>query len=785
MGSGDALDAYRGKRDFGATTEPRGEARPGGSGPPRFVIQEHHATRLHWDLRLEHDGVLVSWALPRGLPWSPGDNRVAAHTEDHPLDYLTFAGEIPAGEYGAGTMTVWDTGTFEVLLWTEKKVEVRLDGERIQGAYALFPINVEDRTWMIHRVDRPQDPVRRELPPSIPPMLATAGSLPEGSDWQYEVKWDGVRALAYSAPGRLRLAGRSGADITPQYPELGRGARALSMHDAILDGEIVALNSSGRPSFAELQSRIHLTREAAVRRQAAENPVTYMIFDLLWLDGHDLTALGVDERRAALEALNLDGDRWRVPPILPGTAKEVLRITAEHGLEGVVAKRRDAPYEPGRRSRAWVKARHRETLEVVVGGWIAGEGRRVDHPGSLLIGVPDAVGTGWQYIGRVGTALPSTQTAALAKRLSLLASDDDPFTSGPARPREAHFCRPRVRCEVAYAERTAAGALRHPVLLRVLEHEDAGLIIGPVRRSGRRTSATVTVDEHTLDFSNPDKILYPAAGTTKREVLAYLVAAAPVLVRHLAGRPLTVRRWPDGVDDDGFFAKAVPPGTPDWVARAPGGPSTGGELAMLVEGAATLAWLANLAALELHVPLALAAEPGRADAVVFDLDPGEPAGLTECGTVAVLIEGMLAGLGLRSVVKTSGSKGLQVYVPLGGDGASFDETKAFSRAVAQTLSAAEPDLVVAQQAKAKRAGRVLVDWMQNDAAKTTVAVYSLRARERPTISTPVEWEEVAALVAGGNPAALVFGPEQVLRRITERGDLFAPLLSLVQTLPKG
>ena len=309
------------------------------------MIHEHSARRLHWDLRLERDGVLASWALPRGLPLEPKVNHIAPHTEDHPIEYLDFEGEIPAGSYGAGTMRIWDHGTYDCLKWEPRKVEVALHGTRVDARYALFAIGPagDSKDWMIHRMDPPADAGREPMPERIVPMLARAGSLPaDDGAWAYEVKWDGVRAIAYSEPGRLRFESRNLNDITASYPELTRLNRALSSHSAVLDGEIVAFDADGRPSFGALQPRMHVTAPARARRLAEANPVTYVVFDLLWLDGHSLMGRPYAERRVALEALELRGERWMTPPALVGAGREVLAASAAQRFEGVIAKRREA-----------------------------------------------------------------------------------------------------------------------------------------------------------------------------------------------------------------------------------------------------------------------------------------------------------------------------------------------------------------------------------------------------------------------------------------------------------
>jgi len=305
----DPLSSYRAKRDFSHTPEPAGAGAVAGE-QPRFVIHEHSARRLHWDLRLERDGVLVSWALPKGMPLEPKVNHIAPHTEDHPLEYLDFEADIPAGSYGAGTMRIWDRGTYDCLKWEPRKIEVALHGERLDARYALFAIGEDGRDWMIHRMDPAADGEREPMPDRVAPMLAQAGKLPRADGgWAYEIKWDGIRAIAFSEPGKLRLQSRNLHDITASYPELARLGRALGSHRAILDGEIVALDPDGRPSFGTLAQRMGVSTPARAKRLAASAPVTYVIFDLLWLDGHSLMDLRYEERRGRLTALAVGGER--------------------------------------------------------------------------------------------------------------------------------------------------------------------------------------------------------------------------------------------------------------------------------------------------------------------------------------------------------------------------------------------------------------------------------------------------------------------------------------------
>jgi bifunctional non-homologous end joining protein LigD len=767
------LETYRSKRSAQKTPEPMGEqtAREDGR---RFVIQEHHATRLHWDLRLEHDGVLVSFAIPNGLPEAPKDNRLAVHTEDHPLEYLEFEGEIPKGQYGAGTMRVWDRGTYDVLKWEARKLEVLLHGERVQGRYALFPIDKDEdpKNWMIHRMDPPADEAAEPMPEKIVPMMARTGTLPRDDEhWAFEVKWDGVRAICHSEPGRMRLHSRNLLDITPRYPEVGRLNRALSHHRAVLDGEIVALDAEGKPSFGALQRRMHVGSESTVRRLAKEAPVTYVIFDLLWLDGHSLMDLPYSERRARLAELELgDGGRWRVPDYVVGHGEQLLAATAQQGLEGVIAKRLDSPYEPGRRTPCWLKIKNVDRQEVVVGGWVPGDGKRRDRIGALLVGVRDDDGA-LRHVGRVGTGFTEAELDRLAEKLRPLEREDSPFApGGPKIPRGAVFADPELVAEVEFREWTDGGQLRAPSYKGLRDDKPAELVVRE-----EANAVVAEVDGRQVKLSNLDKVLYPEVGFKKRDVIDYYARIAPVLLAHLEGRALTLKRYPNGVDAQFFYEKNAPSHRPEWVTTA----RVGSIDYVVVDHEATLVWLANLADLELHTSLAVAEDPERPTLVAFDLDPGPPATVVECCRVAELLRGMFEGLGLECFAKTSGSKGMQVYLPLNSE-ATFAQTKAFSKAVAELLAREEPGLVVARQTKSARTGKVLVDWGQNDVNKTTINVYSLRARARPTVSTAVTWDEVRAAKA---PEDLTFEAADVLRRVDEHGDLFAPVLTLVQRLP--
>jgi bifunctional non-homologous end joining protein LigD len=633
------LEEYRRKRDPRRTPEPVPEVDPPPAPGPgdRFVIQEHHARRLHWDVRLERDGVLASWAVPKGLPTEPGSVRLAVHTEDHPLEYLHFSGEIPAGEYGGGTMTIWDSGTYETDKWTDREVAVVLHGRRARGRYVFLRTDRDERDgWLLRRSD--PAPERDPLPRDTLPMLPTAGALPRGAGWWLQIAFAGPHVIVRVEGGRAALTDEDGTDLSATLPQLRGLGASLGATQVLLDGQLDATPGE----HANL-----------------------WLGDLLHLDGRDCVDLPFTDRRALLVELNPAGRHWRVVPAYPDAGREVLAAAAEQGLPAVLAKRGTSPYRPGRRSRDWV--------EVATG--------------------------------------PAPQ---------------------PPQTRAA-----------------------------------------PDPRVGRAR------------LTNPRKVLYPLTGTTKADVLAHYLAVAEVMLPHLRDRPLTLVRWPDGVERESFFEKDVSRHAPEWLRTArvgtPGGRSESADFP-LVDDVEGLAWAANLAALELHVPQWRVGPRGARhppDRLVFDLDPGEGTTVVDCARVAGRIADLLADDGLVAYPSTSGGKGMQLYLAVTVQRA--ERTAEFARAVAEQLAHDDPLRVTAVMAKARRRGKVFVDWSQNNPAKTTIAGYSLRGRARPTVATPVTWDEVRAC---RRPEDLVFTAADLPARLAEHGDLLAPLLAEPQALPR-
>jgi bifunctional non-homologous end joining protein LigD len=441
----DRLTKYRSMRDASKTPEPVPIANPAAGNNNTFVIQEHHARRLHYDFRLERDGVLVSWAVPKNLPDTPAVNHLAVHTEDHPLEYGTFEGSIPKGEYGAGKVIIWDSGTYEAEKFLDDEVIVNLHGSRISGRYAL--IQTKGDQWLAHRM-KDQNVFEFD---TLAPMLTTEGSVEQlkGGQWAFEGKWDGYRLLVDADHGALCLRSRRGRDVTKEFPQLQVVAADLADHHVVLDGEVVALDEAGIPSFSQMQNRVRATR------------IEFWAFDLLYLDGRSLLRASYRDRRRLLETLAVNGNLI-VPDALPGDGTEALARSAKMGWEGVIAKKRDSTYQPGRRSASWIKDKHWQTQEVVIGGWRAGEGGRTSGIGSLLMGIP--ADGGLQYVGRVGTGFTERALTDLKETLAPLQTKDSPFDQRlPTRDAKGvTFLRPELVGEVRYSEWTSDGRLRQP-----------------------------------------------------------------------------------------------------------------------------------------------------------------------------------------------------------------------------------------------------------------------------------------------------------------------------------
>jgi bifunctional non-homologous end joining protein LigD len=733
------------------------------------VIQRHDARRLHYDFRLERDGVLASWAVPKGVPLNRGERRLAVHVEDHPLEYGDFEGTIPAGEYGAGTVEIWDRGTYELL--EEKKnggLTVRLDGERLDGVWTLVPAALDrnPKNWLLLRKDGA--PNERGATSYAAMKAMSTDTLPKGEGWIYEPKWDGFRALVTLDGGDARLTSRNGNDLTERYKVVARAAeRGFRTADGVFDGEICALDDQGRSRFSLLQ-------------QGKGTPAL-VVFDVLEIEGEPLVDLPLSERRKRLEKLvdQRVGGLVLSPQFDDGEA--LLRAAKEQGLEGVVAKRLDSPYFMGRRGPEWRKVKVRGRQEVVIAGFTKGQGRRSGGFGALVVGVHEAGGLRWA--GNVGTGFSDAEIRRLLGLLKPLQRPDSPFTQTPKMPRvkksDVVWVEPRLVAEVEFAEWTSEGRLRAPAYLGVREDKPAD----DVRREDVDLPPVITKGKRQLRLSNLDKVFWPDEGVRKGDLLAYYRDVAEVLVPHLRDRPFTMKRYPDGWQGNHFFQKQAPSHMPEWIPRVPFPASTReGEKKIieyaLVNDELALLWMVNMACIDMHVWSSRQDKSEHPDWVMFDLDPAEGARFEDVITVANLVRETLELLDLEAFPKTSGSRGIHILMPIARRH-THAEAREFASIIAGALARAHPGLVTTEWAKTKRKG-VLVDANQNGPGKTNASVYSVRPRAGAPVSTPLRWEEIHP---GLDLTTFTMGT--VLDRVARDGDLFAGVLEGKQSLTKA
>jgi bifunctional non-homologous end joining protein LigD len=769
------LAEYERKRDQAQTPEPFTGKKRGRE--PIFVVQRHDARRLHYDFRLERDGALASWAVPKGVPLEPGQRALAVHVEDHPLDYADFEGEIPKGQYGAGTVEIWDRGTYELV--EEKKdggLTVRLHGKRLDGTWTLVPAKLDGdpKNWLILRKREAEGAAPAKTQGRYQPMLATlvsADELPTGKDWVFEVKWDGYRALAYLRGGEATLVSRNGNDLTERFRGIANAIpRTLKTPDCVLDGEVCALDEQGRPSFSAMQ------------QGKPGTPIVYEVFDLLEVEGEPLVDRPLRERRARLEQLLDRRNRTVRLSEQFEDGEALLEAAKQQGLEGVIAKRADCPYRQGKRTREWLKIKTHGRQEFVIAGYTKGQGRRSGRFGSLVLGVWR--GDELSYVGNVGTGFTDKDIDELLAKLRPLQQKESPFAVVPKMPKvkkaDVVWVKPELVAEVEFVEWTHDGRLRAPSYQGLREDK-------PAREVHREEPLTneVRIGKHAVKLSNLDKVFWPDDGITKGDLLRYYRAVAPVVIPHIRDRPFTMKRYPDGIEGGHFFQKDAPSHLPDWI------PTVGVEAttrdrprrtrtirAPLVNDEPALLWMVNMGCIDLNTWYSRVDKPDRPDFVLFDLDPAQGAGFPEVIQVALLVKEVLDALGLVGFPKTSGSDGMHVLVPIERRH-TYDDTREFSAIVAGTLARTHRGLVTTEWTKSKRKG-VLIDSNQNGEGKTIASVYSVRPHPGAPVSTPLRWDEVKE---GLDPRE--FTMDAVLARIDRDGDLFEGVLTTRQSLGKA
>ena len=880
------LEEYRKKRKFDRTPEPFGEPEPTRQAPqsegeekrkrlpnPKlslleipaearhgdtFVVQKHRATRLHYDFRLAINGALVSWAVPKGPSQNSADKRLAVQTEDHPLEYGGFEGKIPEGSYGAGTVMVWDRGTFAVenppgsnLTAAQQlkngEIKFSLNGEKLRGSFVLVKLKKSEKgnEWlMIKHKDAAEDPawnvdehdgsvltgrtieeIKEELPPKrsptplrpdelqdahkaampsrIEPMLATIGDHPfSDPNWLFEIKWDGVRALAWIKDGALTIRARSGADITARYPELASLPAAISARQAIFDGEIAAIDAHGRSDFGLLQERMHV--RAPAENLISRIPVVFFAFDLLYCDGYDLRRSPLIERKQLLQRLLHTSDKFRFSDHQLERGREIFELAKQNGLEGIVAKRIDSAYV-SERSTSWVKLKVTQSLDAVIGGWTAARTTAIPL-GSLLLGLYQ--GKKLRFIGHVGSGFDGKKLEELSSKLKALASSSCPFDVVPETNEKASWVSPTLVARVKFSGWTQENSLRHPVFIALREdvrpndcqwasevtaaNPDplpadappavvrAPAVVGRVISKkaqieeelfeGRAETITIELDGKRLRFSNLNKVYFPESDYTKRNLLAYYYHVADYILPFLRGRALVLRRYPDGIKGQAFFQKDVREGLPEWFKTVPiDSEGRGKEIHYATaDDRASLLFLTGLGCID-HNPWSNRYDDfDHPDYFFFDLDPSDGTEFPVVVTIAQALHKALEELHIAHFLKTSGATGFHIFVPV-EPVYTYEQLRTFAEIIARNVTAEHANLVTSERIVAKRpAGRVLIDVQQNAHGRPLAAAYSVRAFPKAPVSTPVLPRELKASL---RPETL--NMKTVPARLKEKGDLWA------------
>ncbi len=844
-----SLKEYSQKRSFDKTPEPAPKPSPAPSTGNFFCVQRHDATRLHYDFRLEIDGVLKSWAVPKGPSLEPLSKSLAVHVEDHPLDYGNFEGNIPKGEYGGGSVMLWDRGTFELLGDTPALAQIdrgdlkfHLHGEKLRGEFALVKMknrgkgnewllikkkdadarpgwNVEDyaRSVLTGRTQQEiaenlpaaaalhpearslgklKGAVESPMPRSVQPMLAAlAEHPPSGPDWLYEIKWDGVRALCFVENGQLCIYSRNQKRCDQQYPELSVLPRFLKATNAILDGEIAVLDETGRARFSLIQPRIGVGDPNSVAHLARSTPVTLFLFDLLYLDGYDLRGVPLEERKRLLAEILTPTDRIRFSDHFAAKGADMLEAARAHGLEGILAKRRDSRYEP-RRSRDWVKVKVVTTGDFVIGGFTHGER---EYFSSLVLGVYDRGKL--VHVGQVGTGFNEKSLKQIYALIEPLITPQNPFSGAVKALRDVTWVKPELVAEIKYLEVTPDGLLRAPVFMNLRADKDPTECVREtpletpldapsepgaplVQRelivpTAAGAELTVTVDSHRLKFTNLNKIFYPGEGIAKRDVINYYNSIANLIIPHLRDRPLSLKRYPNGIDHDFFFQKDAEDKVPDWVRLEPIFSEHNQDKIhyIICNDRATLLYLANLACIDQNPWMSRIGSLENPDFALIDLDPTEGCPYDRIVEAAQLVKQTLDALGLSGYPKTTGGDGMHVYIPL-EPVYTYEQVRTFAELLSILVIRKNEDLFTTPRTVSQRKkGKVYFDYLQISSSKTIAAPYVLRAYPGGPVSTPLDWSEVKR---GLEPSQ--FNIHNTIGRFERVGDLFAPVLTNLQKL---
>lgn len=783
-----SLKTYEKKRNFDATPEPKAEV-GAKTDVLRFVVQRHDASRLHYDLRLEMDGVLKSWAVPKGPSMNPADKRLAIHTEDHPIKYLDFEGTIPEGNYGAGEMKIWDRGTFtsangkaDVQKQYEKKdLKIRFNGKKLKGIFALVQAKSMEKEnhWLLIKkkddfavtLDYDAEDLTEQsgaaleesmsLKELVKPMLAAkADKIFDSKDWVYEIKWDGYRALANIEEGEVQLYSRNGHSFNNTFKPVVEQLQKVP-YNVIFDGEIVTLNKKGIPDFQLLQDY-----------PAGNNAeLHYYVFDLLYLNGHSIMHLPLGDRKNLLEEL-----LEQIPGIpfcehVDATGQEFFKAAVENGYEGIIAKKVDSKYYPGTRTKSWLKIKARESQEALICGYT--EGERVF--GSLILGVYE--GDELEYIGNCGSGFDGKTQKELLRKMKAFSQKKNPFKEKiNLKGRKAHWVKPELICEVFYSEWTDSGSLRHPVFKGLRSDKMPTEIkrtgnaeVMKQSKKGKKTSSQkekkeaepledkrakkvaaspnkrefLEVEGISVPVSNLDKVLWPDEGYTKYDLINYYLEISETILPYLKDRPQNMNRHPDGIDSEGFYQKDSGDMLPDWIETIGiYSESSNREIEyMLCQKTASLLYMANLGCIEINPWNSRINAMEKPDYTVIDLDPAPKTTFEEIIEATLAVKEVLEMADLKGYCKTSGSRGMHVYLPLAAK-YSYDEARDFTKLLCHYVQEMLPKQTTLERSKKKRNGRIYLDYLQNRPGQTLAAAYCLRPKKGATVSAPLKWDEV-------------------------------------------
>lgn len=790
-----ALDEYIKKRNFSDTPEPEA-AYEKNKGRLRFVIQRHRASRLHYDLRLEMEGVLKSWAVPKGPSMNPADKRLAIMTEDHPIKYLTFHGTIPKGNYGAGEMSIWDEGTYEPaggggeadLLKMLKKGDLKINflGTKVKGTFALVHTKrggEKDNQWLLIKKtdefsteseydaenysDHAAAEVKKlEAPRLIKPMLATkAPEIFNKANWIYELKWDGYRALANIHNGKVDLYSRNGISFKVKFKELYEQLKLIP-HDVILDGEIVALDEDGKPVFQKLQNY----------RNDPSGELRYYVFDLLYLNGHNIMDLPLTERKSLLPQVIEDIPQVYYCDHVESMAKAFFEQAVEMGMEGVIAKKADSKYSPGARSDKWLKIKAFESQEALICGYTDSD--TAGPFGSLILGMhrnDELV-----YIGNCGTGFSDLDKRDLLKKFEPLIVEERPFKKKVnLKGRVPTWLKPELICEVKFSEWTKSGHMRHPSFKglrmdKMPQEVTKEKTVKPPKHkpAAKKEGDFLEIGGISVPISNLDKVYWPDSGFKKYDLIEYYLQVSEIILPFLIDRPQNLHRHPNGIKGEGFYQKDTAGIFPHWLETLKVHSKSGGKNIeyLLCQNEASLLYLANLGCIELNPWSSRKGNLENPDYTVIDIDPSEKTTFEQVIEVALVAKEVLDKAKIKGYIKTSGSSGMHIYIPLGGK-YSYEEARDFTKILCYFILEELPDLTSMERNVRKRQGKIYLDFLQNRKGQTLAAPYCARPKPGATVSAPLDWKEVKPGLDMRE-----FNIKTMPARIEQKPDLFKPVL---------